>query len=48
MGGIEKRLKRVFDQLARKQAEVRTDEALNHLLAPSPIGAPPSFSMNTG
>ena len=27
-----KRSKRVFDQLARKQAEVRTDEALNHLI----------------
>ncbi|MCF7786826.1 MAG: hypothetical protein K9N47_11935 [Prosthecobacter sp.] len=44
----QERSKRVIDQLARKQAEVRTDEALNHLLEPFPIGAPPSFSMNSG
>jgi len=43
-----KRSKRVFDQLARKQAEVRTDEALNHILAPLPIGALPSLSMKSG
>ena len=43
-----KRSKRAFDQLAMKQAEVRNDEALNHLLEPFPIGAPPSFSMKSG